>query len=669
MHDGYWKGTMVGLALALGGCMGSGDTTGGATTPGSNGDGGTGTEEGGAPPSGGGEDTAGGDENGGAATGGDESAGEATGGGCDPGETRTCVGPGQCPGAQFCEDDGGWSACDCGSGTGGAVGSGGTSGTGGSEPLGGAAGAAAGGQSPSGGTGGVQIPEGGAGAASGGDEPVGGSGGTPPVTGGSEGLGGAVGGTGGTVTTCGNGEIEAGEDCDLGASNGLVYEDGSGCTATCTAPPQCRPAGVTQACAAACGDGVHDASEGCDDGNRADGDGCSATCAVEAGFSCTDQEMGNGRPCPSNPELDCLVLGVTYRDFDGQDAATGHPDFFYLTAPGTEGTPGVLAGATITTCVPNASGTRLPYDGYCPSNDAAGACPGLVATTLNAQGKPSLAANTCPCIHTDWDETGILEGLADVEQCMVEGSAELRDRIEATVPVMQSAESFAQWYEDSTFSTEVRGTLELAATGGGQFTFSSREPGQLAGAGGRTLADDLHAIFMGTQTTLTSGFYPLEDQPRPKICNLWPYWVAGTTADTCRAGAGYSIESQWDSLGSYDPGLPGTGGPVEGVIGMLRNFYFTTEIHHTFRYGGVPGTLSFTGDDDAWVFVNGRLVIDLGGPHTRATSSVTLDESLGLATGNVYEIAIFHADRHPRESNFQLTLPDFTAPRSVCTPL
>jgi len=41
---------------------------------------------------------------------------------------------------------------------------------------------------------------------------------------------------------------------------------------------------------------------------------------------------------------------------------------------------------------------------------------------------------------------------------------------------------------------------------------------------------------------------------------------------------------------------------------------------------------------------------------------------LGLVTGKVYEIAIFGADRHPPESNYQLTLSGFTTTRSVCQP-
>jgi cysteine-rich repeat protein len=42
--------------------------------------------------------------------------------------------------------------------------------------------------------------------------------------------------------------------------------------------------------------------------------------------------------------------------------------------------------------------------------------------------------------------------------------------------------------------------------------------------------------------------------------------------------------------------------------------------------------------------------------------------TLGLVTGKVYEIAIFGADRHPPESNYQLTLQGFTTKKSECIP-
>ena len=36
-----------------------------------------------------------------------------------------------------------------------------------------------------------------------------------------------------------------------------------------------------------CGDGVREGAEGCDDGNTVSGDGCSSSCAVQSGYSCT----------------------------------------------------------------------------------------------------------------------------------------------------------------------------------------------------------------------------------------------------------------------------------------------------------------------------------------------------------------------------------------------
>ncbi|MBK6577725.1 MAG: DUF4215 domain-containing protein [Sandaracinaceae bacterium] len=35
-----------------------------------------------------------------------------------------------------------------------------------------------------------------------------------------------------------------------------------------------------------CGNGVIQSGESCDDGNRANGDGCSDTCTIENGYSC-----------------------------------------------------------------------------------------------------------------------------------------------------------------------------------------------------------------------------------------------------------------------------------------------------------------------------------------------------------------------------------------------
>jgi len=61
---------------------------------------------------------------------------------------------------------------------------------------------------------------------------------------------------------CGNGVVEAGEQCDDG---NLVA--GDGCSASCRLE--------------VCGNGIRDAGEQCDDGNTVSGDGCSSGCRLE----------------------------------------------------------------------------------------------------------------------------------------------------------------------------------------------------------------------------------------------------------------------------------------------------------------------------------------------------------------------------------------------------
>jgi cysteine-rich repeat protein len=80
---------------------------------------------------------------------------------------------------------------------------------------------------------------------------------------------------------CGDGLLDPSEEsCDDGNSAA-----GDGCSPTCSVETgfTCTPGG----CTTTCGDGLRAGTEDCDDGNLLDGDGCTVSCTVQPGFTCS----------------------------------------------------------------------------------------------------------------------------------------------------------------------------------------------------------------------------------------------------------------------------------------------------------------------------------------------------------------------------------------------
>lgn len=81
----------------------------------------------------------------------------------------------------------------------------------------------------------------------------------------------------GTAAVCGDGTIAGSETCD----DGLPPAAGDGCSAACAVEAGWTCAGAPSTCSTACGDGVKAGPEQCDDGNLVSHDGCSAACVAE----------------------------------------------------------------------------------------------------------------------------------------------------------------------------------------------------------------------------------------------------------------------------------------------------------------------------------------------------------------------------------------------------
>ena len=449
------------------------------------------------------------------------------------------------------------------------------------------------------------------------------------------------------------------------------------------------------------------------------------TCKIEDGFTCSTKTAQDSSTCQSGSGQ-CLELPIIYRDFQPENVASGgHPDFFWL------GTKFNGSSKPTTICVPNSGGPSKGNDstarcwGIVANNLSKGKPQPGTTTTCACQfsdwnignssripGNYTQAANDSPLSDGAGNYLGGTAG-STVSATSTAGaytgtitgytaSSPGGPIWKGTVPAYKNAASFNQWFnDDTTVNKTFTAVLEMTAIGSNIYQYASKS--HLA----------------------QGGFFPLDtlNPSQATLCNLWPYWNHGNGNPiwaTC-TGDQYLfpprvVQADCPNQNPAQQRLLGHGdSPASSTTPTSRTRHATTSsttaptgiyaqllrrrrsLHlHQRRPGPRPRRRSpaIAGQGRRHrqprrcAGHRGRLSRHGGEYHRRhrrlerllahqqhasrpprpRTTSAVAAVTLGLITGKVYEIAIFGADRHPPESNYQLTLNGYTTKKSTCAP-
>ena len=380
-------------------------------------------------------------------------------------------------------------------------------------------------------------------------------------------------------------------------------EESSECCLGCVIQPYCLCNEKGQNCKKGeCGNGTLEAGEECDDGNLTAGDGCSPECKQEAIFTCTDGK------CTATCG-DGLTLWEAGEECDDGNLVNGD---------GCSSSCKIEKGYTCTDfSIPNPPTISLPitYRDFRGWHEGTSTAPGFLKEDLY-----KTLPDTCKTASTYRTKNFLTPNRAIPDfqsECLGQNCMNtVFDELDKDgKPILQPQTNFRN---SSTGQYErVLGT-----------TYTCPEVYALWYRDVPGLNVTIHSHLTLTQNSTDSGKYEYIST------SFFPFINQGYHAP--------DMENRSPNSGT-----------------------FTSEFETYFRFKGNE-VLNFNGDDDAWVFINNRLAVDMGCMHGTMSRTITLNEAtaskLHIYPNGIYSIKMFHAERCSSGtdgSTYRITLTGF----------